>query len=132
MHIHAIFIFCLRVLIIVSEPEGTGHLIARLRIEISIRTAGISSGVANSKIDEIVGIIDADWNVARDVSHIIVHAEVPSQRKHGQEVAKPSDVTVYAPREGKVLRTRYAIQCRTDAREAAAIRDSHCDHRLAA
>ena len=61
---------------------------AGLRIEIGVAGAAVDRAVTDAKIGQPVRIVGADRNVAGDVGHHIVDAEIPAQRRLRNKIAE--------------------------------------------
>src|SRR4051794_40597588 len=88
MHVDAVFILGVAVFEIISEARYGRELVARFWIEIGVAAAAVDRAVSDAEICEPIWIVSPDWNIAGDVGHPIMHAEIPAYRGLGSEISE--------------------------------------------
>src|SRR5262249_49398189 len=88
MHVDAVLVLGRLVLEIVGEAEHAREFVPGLRIEIGIAAPGVDRAVPDAEIREAGRVVGPDRYVAGDVSHVVVDARVPAQRRYWDHVSE--------------------------------------------
>ncbi len=126
VHVDAVLILRGLIFQIVGEAEHCREFMSRLRVEIGVAGTGVDCAVADADIRQAGGVVGADGHVSGDVGHHIVHAVVPTQRGHREEVPEAPHriVDAVGPREWKAAEWRHrnrAVQRPRQVRAYAAV-----------
>src|SRR4051794_26421823 len=118
MTVDAILIVCAGVHKIIGSADHCRELVAGLRVEIGVTSAGIYSAVADAEIGQILRRVKAGRNVASDVGHVTIDALVPAQGRYRIKVAEPGGRLAPAARDytpaGTRERTKYGARVVAD------------------
>src|ERR1700750_585946 len=122
MHVHAVLIVGMFVLEIVGDAEHRGKLPAGLRIEIGVAAAYVDCRMTQAEIGKTLRVVSADGNIAGDISHEIVDAEIPAQRELWSDVTDARHSVGGTAAYIEPERTERACQSRIDAGPALSVR----------
>src|SRR5262249_12864043 len=91
MHVDAVLILRRLVGEIVGEAEHAREFVPGLRIEIGVAAAGVDRPVPDADVRQARRVVGPDRDVSGDVSHVVMNARVPAQRRDRQDIAEASD-----------------------------------------
>src|SRR5262249_19236523 len=78
VHIDAVGISGRMILEIPGESKNRRELVTEFLVEIGVADAAVDRAMADADIRQIAGTVQADWNVAGDIGHVVIDAGVPA------------------------------------------------------